>query len=109
MYLGIWTYTHVRMTNLLYNQSRLGLYSFSSTLEYWPMLGIYLTNGLAILCSIGLAVPWARIRLARYRADHLAIVGDGDLTDFVRDAFAQGEVGATGTEMDSLMGIDIGL
>lgn len=109
MYLGVWTYTHVRMTNLLYNQSRLGQYSFSSTLEYWPMLGIYLTNALAIVCSIGLAVPWARIRLARYRADHLAIVGDGDLSDFVRDAFAQGEVGATGTEMDSLMGIDIGL
>ncbi|WP_243047600.1 YjgN family protein [Dyella sp. RRB7] len=108
-YLGVWTYAQVRMTNMLYNQARLGLYSFSSTLAYWPMLGLYLTNALAIVCSIGLAIPWARIRLARYRAAHLAIVGDGDLSDFVRDAFAHGEVGATGTEMDSLLGIDIGL
>lgn len=109
MYLGVWTYAHVCMTNQLYNHARLGLYSFSSTLQYWPMLALYLTNALAILCTLGLAVPWARIRLAHYRAEHLAIIGDGDLSDFVRDAFAHGEVGATGTEMDSLMGIDIGL
>lgn len=109
MYLGMWTYTHTRMTNLLYNQAHLGLYRFRSNLEYWPMFGIYLTNGVAILCSIGLAIPWARIRLARYRAEHLEILGDGDLNDFVRDAFAHGEVGATATEMDSLLGIDIGL
>jgi uncharacterized membrane protein YjgN (DUF898 family) len=109
MYLGVWTYAHARMTNLLYNQSHLGQYQFRSTLAYWPMLGLYLTNGLAILASIGLAIPWARIRLARYRADHLEILGDGDLNDFVRDAFAHGEVGAAATEMDSLLGIDIGL
>ncbi|MGC1550123.1 MAG: YjgN family protein [Rhodanobacter sp.] len=109
MYLGIWTYTHTRMTNLLYNQARLGLYSFRSSLQYWPMLGLYLTNALAILFSIGLAIPWARIRLARYRAAHLEVIGEGDLNDFVRDAMSHGEVSATGTEMDSMFGIDISL
>ena len=108
-YLGVWTFIHTRMTNMLYNQSQLGTYRFRSTLAYWPMLAIYLTNGLAVLCTIGLAMPWARIRLARYRAAHLEIIGDGDLNDFVRDALAHGEIGATATEMDSLLGIDIGL
>jgi uncharacterized membrane protein YjgN (DUF898 family) len=109
MYLGVWTYAHVRMTNLLYNQAHLGQYSFRSSLKYWSMLNLYLGNALGILCSIGLAIPWAHIRLARYRAEHLEIIGDGELNDFVRDAFAHGEVGAAGTEMDSLLGIDIGL
>ncbi|MHA6205539.1 YjgN family protein [Dyella soli] len=108
-YLGVWTFAHTRMTNLLYNQAQLGQYRFRSTLSYWPMLGLYLGNGLAVLCSLGLAMPWARIRLARYRAEHLEIIGDGDLGDFVRDAFAHGEIGAAATEMDSLLGIDIGL
>jgi uncharacterized membrane protein YjgN (DUF898 family) len=108
-YLGVWTFTHTQMTNLLYNSARLGSYRFRSTLGYWEMFSLYLTNGLAVLCTIGLAIPWARIRLARYRASHLEIVGTGDLNDFVRDAFAHGEIGATATEMDSLLGIDIGL
>jgi uncharacterized membrane protein YjgN (DUF898 family) len=109
LYLGTWAYVHSRMTNLLYNQAQLGQYRFRSSLAYWPLLGLYLSNGLAILCSIGLAIPWARIRLAHYRAAHLEIVGEGQLDDFVRDAFAHGEVGAAATEMDSLLGIDIGL
>jgi uncharacterized membrane protein YjgN (DUF898 family) len=108
-YLGAWTFIHTQMTNLLYNNAHLGPYRFRSTLGYWEMLGIYLTNGLAVLCTIGLAMPWARIRLARYRAEHLDIVGAGELDDFVRDAFAHGEIGAAATEMDSLLGIDIGL
>lgn len=108
-YLGVWTFVHTRMTNLLYNQSQLGQYRFRSTLEYWPMLGLYLTNALAVLFTIGLALPWARVRMARYRAEHLEVIGEGDLSDFVRDAFAHGEIGATATEMDSLLGIDIGL
>ena len=108
-YLGAWAFVHTQMTNLLYNNAHLGSYRFRSTLGYWEMFGIYLTNGLAVLCTIGLAMPWARIRLARYRADHVEIVGVGDLDDFVRDAFAHGEIGAAATEMDSLLGIDIGL
>jgi uncharacterized membrane protein YjgN (DUF898 family) len=108
-YLGVWTYAHTRMTNLFYNQAQLGLYRFRCTLAYWPMLGIYASNALAVLCTLGLAMPWARIRLARYRANNMEIIGGGDLNDFVRDAFSNGEVGATGTEMDSLLGIDIGL
>jgi len=109
LYLGMWTFFHTRMTNMLYNQAQLGTYRFHSTLAYWPMLGIYLTNGVAVLCTIGLAMPWARIRLARYRAANLEIVGGGDLNDFVRDALAHGDIGAIATEMDSLLGIDIGL
>jgi uncharacterized membrane protein YjgN (DUF898 family) len=108
-YLGVWTFIHSQMTNLLYNNAQLGSYRFRSTLGYWEMFGLYLTNGLAVLCTIGLAMPWARIRLARYRAAHLEITGAGDLDDFVRDAFAHGDIGATATEMDSLLGIDIGL
>ncbi|WP_114239906.1 YjgN family protein [Dyella sp. C9] len=108
-YLAVWTYAHKAMTNQMYNQAQLGSYRFHSTLAYWPLLGIYLSNAVVVLCTLGLAWPWARIRLARYRAANLEIIGGGDLNDFVRDAFSHGEVGAAATEMDSLLGIDIGL
>lgn len=108
-YLGVWTFVHTRMMNMLYNQTTLGGYTFRSTLEYWPMLGLYLGNAAAIVFSIGLAIPWARIRMAQYRAEHIEVMGKGDLNDFVRDAFAHGEIGAAATEMDSMLGIDIGL
>lgn len=108
-YLGVWSFLQSRMTNMLYNQARLGPYRFRCTLGYWSMLGIYASNALAILLTLGLATPWARVRLARFRADNLRIIGDGNLDDFVRDALSHGEIGATATEMDSLIGIDIGL
>jgi len=108
MYLIVWTYTHVRMTNALYNQTHLAQYRIKSSLEYGTMLRIYFVNALAILFSLGLAVPWARIQVARYRASCLRVVGDGTLDEFMQSS-SGADVTATGTEIDSLLGFDIGL
>ena len=37
------------------------------------MFWLYLSNTLAILFSIGLLIPWARIRMARYRLSRLVL------------------------------------
>jgi uncharacterized membrane protein YjgN (DUF898 family) len=108
LYLIVWTYIHVRMTNALYNQASLAHYRFQSSLEFWSMFRIYLTNALAIIFTLGLAVPWAKIQVVRYRAACLRVMGDGQLDEFVQSS-SGAQVSATGTEMDSLLGFDIGL
>ena len=52
-------------------------------------------------------MPWARIRLARYRADHLTLLATSDL-----DAFAAGErqkTAAAGEELSELLDVDVGI
>jgi uncharacterized membrane protein YjgN (DUF898 family) len=108
-YLSIWTYIQVRMTNALYNQTSIGKYQFESTLSWWDLLCMYFLNTLAIIGTLGLAVPWARIRVARYRAQCLRVVGDGKLDDFEQTYRRTQRVSAVGAEVDGLLGFDIGL
>lgn len=108
-YLGIYAFFRMRMLNLLYSQADLACHRFRSTLRYWPMYWIYLGNTLAILLTLGMAVPWAMVRMARYRAACLALQPAGDLDIFVAETLAQGDVSAAGAEMDGMFSIDIGL
>lgn len=105
--LGI--FLRVRYMNLLWNSTRLGPHRFESSLRVRDMLWLYASNAVAIVCTLGLAVPWAMIRLARYRAAHFAVLAEGDIDDFVRDQ--DREHGATGAELiDALdVGVDLGL
>jgi uncharacterized membrane protein YjgN (DUF898 family) len=111
LYLATWTYIQVRMSNALYNHTAIGPYQLESSLSYWDMLRMYFVNAAAILCTLGLAVPWARIRVARYRAENLRLEGTGNLDEFVQTSSRthRGRVSAVGAEIDSLLGFDISL
>lgn len=106
---GLLIFLRVRYTNLMWNSTRLLAHRFESTLRFRDLLWIYATNLVAIVCTLGLAVPWAMIRLARYRAEHFCLIADGDLDAFV--AASESRAGATGAELvDALdVGMDIGL
>ncbi|HEU4664496.1 MAG TPA: YjgN family protein [Dokdonella sp.] len=106
-YFVIYAFLSASITNLVYNAVRLDHHRLRSTLSGAKLLGIYAGNTLAILASAGMLIPWAMIRLARYRAECLALLQAGDLDAFV--AAAQNDVDATGAEMDSVFDIDIGL
>jgi uncharacterized membrane protein YjgN (DUF898 family) len=105
--LGI--FLRVRYANLMWNNTRLGPHRFESTLRVRDMTWLYASNLVAIVCTLGLAVPWAMIRLAHYRAAHFAVLAEGGIDDFVRDL--EREHAATGAEMiDALdVGVDLGL
>lgn len=110
MYLGIYAYSRSRMLNLLYNNAGLaGGHRLRSNLSYVAMLGIYLSNTCAIIFTLGMAVPWAKVRMVRYRTAHLVLQPAGDLDAFVAETTAQTDVSALGAEMDGLFSIDIGL
>jgi uncharacterized membrane protein YjgN (DUF898 family) len=107
LYLFVGTYIHTATTNLVMNQARPGEHRLRSTLRTPPMFWIYLSNLVAIVLSMGLLIPWAKVRLARYRFRNLGLLARGDLQEFVADE--QQRVRATGEEMADLFDVDLGL
>ena len=74
MFVGI-LYVAVRTAfeNLVWNHTSIDGHRFESRLRIPHMIALYVTNIAAIAATFGLAVPWARVRLARYRADALVL------------------------------------
>jgi uncharacterized membrane protein YjgN (DUF898 family) len=94
------------LSNLWYNETTLGEHRFRSSLRASMMAWLYFTNTLAVALSLGLLLPWTRLRMARYRASCLELLASGGL-----DGFAAGEdseVSAMGEEVAEMFDIDIG-
>jgi uncharacterized membrane protein YjgN (DUF898 family) len=106
-YFVVWAFLAAALANLVYNHADLGSNRFRSTLKGWPLLKIYVFNTIAILATAGFMIPWAKVRLARYRAESLVFLAAGDLADFRAESRA--DIDATAAEMDGLFDIDIGL
>jgi uncharacterized membrane protein YjgN (DUF898 family) len=102
-----YAYVSATVTNLVWNNLSLGEHRFSSTQRPVEVAMIFLTNLAAAALTLGLALPWARIRLARYRADHLQVLPAFALDEFV--ASESHVVKATAGEFADALGLDIGL
>lgn len=102
-------YVRTRYLNLLWKNARLGEHRFESTLRARDMFWIYVSNLFVVVCTLGLATPWAMVRLARYRAAHFAVLARGSIDAFVADLKA--DRASTGAEMVDVLdvGVDIGL
>ncbi len=102
---GFIGYLQARIGNLVWNNTKLDQLSFVSKLRARDFIWLYFSNIVAIMLTFGLATPWAQIRLARYRASKLSIVGDVDFDQFVGDKKA--EVKATGEEIAEMFDVDL--
>jgi uncharacterized membrane protein YjgN (DUF898 family) len=96
-----------RIGNLVWNHTRLGEHRFESRLRFWPLLGIGLSNFLLVALTLGLYMPWAAVRVARYRAESLTLLPAAPLDQFLAETSA--EVAATGEETAELFDFDVGL
>lgn len=106
-YLGVFAYVRSRILNATWNLSTLGSLRFRCTLRARTLWGLYITNILAIIATLGLATPWAVVRTLRYRARNLVLVSQGDLAGFVK---GQGSViGAAGEEVGEMLDFDFSL
>ena len=94
-----------RMQNLVWNGTALEAHQFRSRVRARDLFGIYLTNFIAIVLTLGLFKPFADIRLARYRLSHMALQTQGSLDAFV--AVQEGMVSATGEETADVFDVDI--
>lgn len=107
LYLYFAIYLRTCLANLTWNATRIRKSSFISTLRVRDMAWLYLSSAIAIFCSFGLLIPWASIRIARYKMEHLAL----DLTDDAEGFLGWGHSGISpaGEEIGDMFGIDIGL
>ena len=101
-------YTKSRIGNLVFNNTRLDVQvTFISTLQLRKLARLYFVNMFAILFSLGLAIPWAVIRVMRYRAECLMLESTTSLDEFICGVSAQ--VGAAGEELGEFFSIDLSL
>jgi uncharacterized membrane protein YjgN (DUF898 family) len=71
------------------------------------LFGLYFGNSLGVLLSLGLLVPWAAIRTARYKLERMTLQSPQGPANFLADA--QQDVAAVGDEAGELLGFDFGL
>lgn len=106
-YFAAFVVARFKWTNLIYQHLQLGPHRFSADYRFGSYLRLVLFNTLGILFTLGLFHPWAKVRTARYAADHIWMEAAGDLEDFAAGPAQQ--TGATGSEMGDFFNIKIGL
>ena len=96
-----------RTTNLAWTAVRLPGMRFSCTLESAAMARLYLVNLVAIIATVGLAIPWATIRTWRYRVSRFAAIADPAHVFHANAALPA--IGAVGQELGDLFNLDLGI
>ena len=105
-YLWIFAYFQARRTNLIFNNMSISGHRLQSDLKVGALLALYLTNTFAILFSLGLLIPWAKIRTARYRASRTHLLAQGDLGEF--SSIQRERQSAMGEEIGEMLDMDLG-
>ena len=98
-------YLKSRISNLVWNNTTLENVGFVSNMRMRDLTWLYLTNGLALIFSLGLATPWVQIRMARYSVEHLALTGATDWDKFVGEKKESAK--ALGGELADMFDVDI--
>ena len=107
MYLYLFAFFSVKMTNLIFNSSRIATHGLRADLNIKDYLVLVITNSVGIAFTLGLFHPWATVRTMRYKFTHLQLRSSGDLDSFV--AGQQKPVSAVAEEMGNFFDFDIGL
>jgi uncharacterized membrane protein YjgN (DUF898 family) len=100
-------YLMSRIQNLVWNATTLGPHRFQSRLQARKLAWILFTNLLLIVLTLGLFMPFAAVRLARYRVSCMTLLPGTSLDEFV--AGETTSVAAVGEELGEFLDIDISL
>ncbi|MEG3767347.1 YjgN family protein [Alteromonas sp. 14N.309.X.WAT.G.H12] len=84
-----------------------GVAEFSSNVGVWALIWLRVSNMLGIVCSLGLAIPWARVRSARFYANATQVAILPGIEEVVADD--PSKVGALGDEAATLFDVDVAL
>ncbi|MBL4629962.1 MAG: DUF898 domain-containing protein [Paraglaciecola sp.] len=106
--LGSSFYT-ARIRNQLFNNSRINeVASFKSDISVGQLIWLRLTNFIAVICTLGFAMPWAHVRSAKLFADvtqvNILNGADNVVVDSSKAASAIGEEVANAFDVDIALG-----
>jgi uncharacterized membrane protein YjgN (DUF898 family) len=84
----VWyTFTQSRLINATFNLTTVSTnVRLFSKISSGAMAKLYIVNTLAVIFSLGLAIPWAAVRTAKQRVETTALAVTGDLDDIIADA-----------------------
>ncbi|HEX8987988.1 MAG TPA: YjgN family protein [Rhodocyclaceae bacterium] len=102
-----YAYIKAASANLVWNNTQLEPLRFVSTLRGRDLAWLYLSNAAAIVASLALLTPWAVIRTLKYRAAHMRVLLDGELTAFAGSDASS--VQAAGAEVSEIFDLDLSL
>lgn len=105
-YLWLFAYMEAKRTNLVFSNLHINGNQLKSELKTGYLLWLYISNTLAMMLTVGLLMPWAKIRTARYRASVTSLNVSGDLSLFVADQ--EQKQSAYGEEMGEMFDMDLG-
>jgi uncharacterized membrane protein YjgN (DUF898 family) len=95
------------ITNLIWNNTRLGEHRIECRMSPWRLIWITASNMVLVILTLGLFMPWASVRLARFQLGALTLLPVSDLQEFV--AAEPERLGAVGEEAATAFDFDIAL
>jgi uncharacterized membrane protein YjgN (DUF898 family) len=96
-----------KIFNAVWSHTELGPHRFESRIPLGRAAFVGVTNILGIAFTLGLFIPWAAVRWAKLRAEHLTLWAATPLDEFV--AQAQEKAGTLGDAAADLGDFDLGL
>jgi uncharacterized membrane protein YjgN (DUF898 family) len=98
---------HALITNLIWNNTRLGEHRIECNMSPLVLIWISLSNFVLVVLTLGLFIPWAMVRLARFQLESVRLLPASDLQEFV--AAEPEAIGAVGEEAATAFDFDISL
>lgn len=95
------------LANLTFGSTTIGEHRLVSNQRGVDVAKLYVGNTLGIVFSLGLLIPWARLRMIRYRTEHLKLLQNGSLA--TENNELAGAVGPLGEAAGDLGGLDFDL
>ena len=98
---------HALITNLIWNNTRVGEHRIECNMSPFRLIWITASNFVLVVLTLGLFIPWAMVRLAKFQLESVRLLPAGDLQEFVA---AEPETpGAVGEEAATAFDFDISL
>ena len=101
-------YLYGKLMNYCWGETRMGKLRFQSTLSVWRLIWIRISSLFAIVFTIGLLVPWVKIRRIKYILENITVVAEGSFDTFTA-SIEPDEKSAIGDAATDFFDIDIGL
>jgi len=96
------------LSNFIWQHTTVKSIGFNLKLQVLRVTWIQLSNIAAIIISIGLLIPWAKVRMLRYQLSRFSLHATAtELDEFV--ASARADITATGGEFGDMLDLDLGL
>jgi uncharacterized membrane protein YjgN (DUF898 family) len=95
------------IANLIWSNTRVGEHRIECNMSPLGLIWITFSNLVLIVLTLGLFIPWASVRMAKFQLEAVRLIPAGDLQQFV-DAEPD-KIGAVGVEAASAFDFDISL